>query len=522
MTSGTNWMGGRGHVKKAKGGLKLLERGGDPEQHFAKLRAVTSNLIVPDPPSRKTNSKATPFVSLKHAQLDTRGPVPVHAVTGAENDPIHSSSSALPHIIDKPNKPTKQSRLPELVETAVRNIESLDAKRAHINSIDARTLAGLDVTSRKRKYGIALDGQDQVASKPFYYPMKARPRAFAASPSPEPHIIMDTCAEQVEDMLSFGTPSDRQSTNGTQASTIHSNGQTQDEQTVERSQTMADAPPVSTMSAEPQSSTKEIEIPHTLYEDAFRAAAQTLKLQDALLGVQTNATLTPWITRSNKNDSEIRSFNLFAPAEVDILDGIPPDPEPRMAVTFQRDHKQNVSSGALDEENRLSVGNQTGNNSRQDHDRQAENSKVSDLPVRPHGKPRMGPPKGTKPPSTQIKPAGEIRTNSGRGSMALSPLDRYVLRSHPSHSRRTSDQVKLSSDHSNVHGKANDREPIVTTRSASKLDSVRIALDFASAESSPSPSQEIGLSLTTGEGNSRTIGLQLFDDHSQANVEADA
>ncbi|CAE6492029.1 unnamed protein product, partial [Rhizoctonia solani] len=509
--------------KKAKSGLKLLERGGNPEQHFAKLRAVTSNLIVPDPPTRKTSSKATPFVSLKHAQLDARGPVLVHAVTGAENNPIHSNSSVLPHVIDKPNKPTKQSRLPELVEAAVRNIESLDAKRAHINSIDARSLAGLDISSRKRKYGITLDGQGQVASKPFYYPIEARPRAFAVSPSPEPPIIVDTCAEQVEDMLSFGTQSDKQSTNGTQASTIHSNGQTWDEQTAERSQTATDALPISTISVEPQSSTKEIDIPPTLYEDAFRAAARTLKLQDALLGAQSNVTLTPWLASSSKNDREIRTFNLFAPAEVNVLDGIPPDPEPRMAVTFQRDHSLKiVLSGAPDEENRLNIGNQTGDNSRQGHDRQPENNKASDLPDRSHRKLGMDPSKGTKPPPTQIKPAGEIQTNPGRGSMALSPLDRYVLRSHPSHSRRTSDQVKLSPDHSNAHGKANDREPTGTTRSVPKLDSTRVAWEFASAESSPTSSQEIEVSLTTGEGNSRTIGLQLFDDHSQANVEADA
>lgn len=351
-----------------------------------------------------------------------------------------------------------------------------------------------------------------------------KPRTFAASPSPEPPIIVDTWAEQVEYMLSisFGTPSDKQSI-GTQASTIHSNGEIRDEET--------EAPPVSTLHAEPQSSTKEIgmstilcleptagnltilDIPPTLYEDAFRAAAQTLKLQDVLLGVQPNPTLTPWHTRSGENDSQVRAFNLFMPFEVNVLDGISPDPEPRMVVTFQGDY--NAQNSALDEENRLDNGNQTGNSS--NHNR---HTKASDLPTKSHEKPRMETPKGTEPSPPPKKPTGKSRSKSGRGSTAPSLLDTYVLRSHPSHSQRTSDQVKSSSGHSNVHGKADGREPVVTTQPVPRMNISRAALDFASAESSPSPSQDMEISLTTGDGRNRIIGLQLFDDH--AKVEADA
>ncbi|KDN50521.1 hypothetical protein RSAG8_01019, partial [Rhizoctonia solani AG-8 WAC10335] len=193
-----------------------------------------------------------------------------------------------------------------------------------------------------------------------------------------------------------------------------------------------------------------------------------------------------------------------------------------MAVTFPEDRDLgNRLSDASDKKNRLDIGNQTRSNSRQNRDWQAENNKGSDLPVMPHAKHRMETPKGTKPPPPPKEP-GKIRSRSGRGSMVPSPLDRYVLRSHPSHSRRTSDQVKLWSDHSNVHGEPDDREPIVTTQSAAKLDRTRAALDFASVESSPSPSQEIGVSLATGDGNNRTIGLQLFDDDPHADVEVDA
>ncbi|CAE6515839.1 unnamed protein product [Rhizoctonia solani] len=531
MPSGTNWMGGRGHVKKAKrqSGLKILEHGGNTEQHFAKLRAVTSNLIVQGQSNRDTSSKATPLVSFRHAQSDSQGPAPVHAAR-TEDDVIHPSASVFPRILDRPNKPTKQNRLSELMETAVKNIESLDAKRAHINSMDARSLAGLDIASRKRKYGVAPDGQGQVTSKPFYYPAGAKPRAFAASPSPEPLLMVDTCAGYVEDMLSFGTPSDKQSANGTQAPIIYSNGEVRDEQVVDQHQTNVNIPPVSTTPMEPQSSTNETDIPPTLYEDAFREAARTLKLQDALLGVQINTSLSPWHTRPNEDDSEIRTFNLFTPAQVNVPDGISFDPEPRTAITaFQEEWSPRTRlSAALGKENRLDIGNQIGSNLKQDlHDHNQQHAggdRASDLPVKPHEKPRLETPQGTKPPPPQPprKPTGKDRNNSGRGSIPLSPLDRCVLRSHPSRSRRISDPAALPSDHSNAHERSDGVEPIVTAKSVPSLGDSR-AIDFASAGSSPSSSQEIGVSLTTrddqGDGHHRTIGLQLFDDHPQADLE---
>ncbi|KAH7341814.1 hypothetical protein B0J17DRAFT_714980 [Rhizoctonia solani] len=455
-----------------------------------------------------------PIVSLKHAQSDSQGPVPVHAATRTEDDLTHLSSLVLPRVLDRPNKPTKKNHLPELMETVVRNIESLDAKRAHINSMDAKSLVGLDIASRKRKFGMALDDQGQITPKPFYYPFEAKSRAFAASPSPEPPIIVDTCAEHVEDMLSFGTPSDRQSTNGTQTS----NAEIRDEQMANRGQAIADTPPVSTTPAGSQSSTKEIDIPPNLYENAIRVAAQTLKLQDALLGVQTNTSLTPWHTRPNKDDSEVRAFNLFTSAQVNVLDGTPlnPNPNPRMEMAFQEERApQNKLSGAMDKENRLNIGKQT--RSSLGHDRQdhMEDKALND-PVMPHAKPRMETPKGAKPPASPKKPTRKARSNLGGGSMPPSPLNRYVLRSHPSHSRRTYNQVA----HSNNHREPDDQEPMVIAESVPRFDSARVALDFASVESSPSPSQGIGVSLTTGHGNSQVIVLPLFDDYPHADVDA--
>ncbi|KAG8764128.1 hypothetical protein FRC11_004616 [Ceratobasidium sp. 423] len=532
MPGGTNWMGGRGKKAKRQSGLKILEHGGNTEQHFARLRAVTSNLIVQDQSNGDTNSKATPLVSFKHAQSDSQGAVPVHAV--GTDGIIHPSASIPPRVLDRPNKPTKQNRLPELMETAVRNIESLDAKRAHINSIDARSLAGLDIASRKRKYGAAPDGQGQVTSKPFYYLVGAKPRAFAAS-SPEPPVVVDTCAGYDEDMLSFGTPSDKQSANGTQAPILCLNREVRDEQMADRRRTSADATPVSTTPAESQSSTKEIDIPPTLYEDSFRAAAQTLKLQDALLGVQTNTSLSPWHTRPTRpseNDSEIRAFNLFTPAQVNVLDGIPLDPEPRTAITFQGERNPKIRlSAAPDEENRLDIGNQIRSSlgDLRDHNQQhGENDKASDLPVKPHGKPRMETPQGTKPPPPQAprKRTGNNRNNFGRGSIPLGPLDRYVPRSHPGRSRRVSDPAPLPSDHSNAHGRLDHPEPIVAAKSVPSLGDSRATMDFGSVGSSPGSSQEIDVSLTTGDGQGdghhQTIGLQLFDDHPQAGLEMGA
>ncbi|CAE6450623.1 unnamed protein product [Rhizoctonia solani] len=515
MSNGTNWMGGRG--KKAKSGLKILERGANPEQHFAKLRAVTRNLIVNDPPNGGKISQLTPIVSLKHAQSDSQGPIPVHAAARTEDDFIHLSTSVLPRVLDRPNKPTKQNRLPKLMETAVRNIESLDAKRAHINSIDTKSLVGLDIASRKRKFGMALDGQGQTTSKPFYYPFEAKPRAFTTSPSPEPPIVVDTCAEHIEDMLSFGTPSDRQSTNGTPTPNVHSSGEIRDEQIANRSRAIADTPPLSTTPVGSQSSTKEIEIPPNLYENAFRVAAQTLKLQDALLGVQTNTSLAPWHTRPNKDDSEVRAFNLFTSTQVDVLDGTPLDPNPRTEMSFREERNLlNELSGAMVKENRLGIGNQTRSSLGQDQQGQTEDKALND-PVMPHVNSRVETPKGTKPPPLPPKkPTRKAQSNLGRGSMPPSPLDRYVFRSRPSHSRRTYGQVA----HSNNHRGPDDRELMVIAESVPRLDNARVTLDFASLESSPSPSQGFGVSLTTRH-DSRVIVLPLFDDRPQTDVDAE-
>jgi hypothetical protein len=66
---------------------------------------------------------AMPFVSFKHARSDSRRLVPIHAASGAltEDDLIHFGTLVLPHVLDKPSKPKKQNRLPELVERAVKN-----------------------------------------------------------------------------------------------------------------------------------------------------------------------------------------------------------------------------------------------------------------------------------------------------------------------------------------------------------------------------------------------------------------
>ncbi|CAE6410772.1 unnamed protein product [Rhizoctonia solani] len=446
------------------------------------------------------------FGSFKHAQSDSLRLVTVHATSGTEDDLIHSGASVLPRVLDRPKRPTRQNRLPELVERAVKNIESLDAKRACITAIDAKSLAGLDIASRKRKYGVAIDGRE--TSKPFYSPSEAvshqsgsqgplltmyavqEPRAFSTSPSPELPTIVDTCVEYVEDMLSFGTPSDRQSTSGTQITTIRLNGETWREQTASMGQTGNNSP-VSSVPEEAQSSVREIDIPPTLYEDAFRVAARTLKLQDALLTHQANASLTSYSTRPSEDDSGIRAFNLFTPVQINVLDRNTTDPEPRTMIRFQdRQNPKTRLSDTLGQENGLDVGNQPRNSltkDRQGPDQSWKKDSSSELLVSPHREPRLETPKGTNPPN-------------------------------PPQRRRTR---KIRS-HWNIHEKLAHRDPTAATKSAPKSDNPRVSLSFASAESTPSPSQVLGVSLTTGNSDRQTIGLQLFDGDPQVDVEMDA
>lgn len=169
----------------------------------------------------------------------------------------------------------------------------------------------------------------------------------------------------------------------------------------------------------------------------------------------------------------------------------------------------NELSGAMVEENRLGIGNQTRSSLGQDQQGQTEDKALNN-PVMPHVNSRVETPKGTKPPPLPPKkPTRKAQSNLGRGSMPPSPLDRYVFRSRPS-------QVA----HSNNHRGPDDRELMVIAESVPRLDNARVALDFASLESSPSPSQGFGVSLTTRH-DSRVIVLPLFDDRPQTDVHAE-
>ncbi|GAB1521887.1 hypothetical protein RhiTH_004986 [Rhizoctonia solani] len=345
--------------------------------------------------------------------------------------------------------------------------------------MDAKNLAGLDIASRKRRYGIALE--DQETPEPCYYPAEAV--------SPGLPTEADTCVECIEDMLSFGSPNDEQ---GMQATTDQSTEEAQNER-------MADIPP-------------------TLYEDALRIATQTLISQGILPVHQSNGYPEYHPMQPSEDDSQARIFNLFAPAQVNVLDGNTTDPEPKMAPSFQDQRNPRTRlSDAPGKGHGLDIGNQiipSLMRDRQGRNHSLKRDGSSDSPSKVHGKPSLKTPEGTNSlNSPQTRPAGKFHSNSGSGTMSSSPLDKYALRSHPIHRRHTSGLIPLSPGYSNSHGKLANRDLAAATKRTPNLDNCYVSFNFASAESTPSPSQEPDSPLTTEEGSRRKIGLRLFDDY---------
>ncbi|QRW17899.1 hypothetical protein RhiXN_02823 [Rhizoctonia solani] len=445
-------------TKKAKraSGLKISEHGANTEHHFAKLRVTARNLVVQDQPNRGPIPKSTSFVSFKHAQSDYLQSELIHAALGTEGDFIHSSTRFSPAFWKDQTSQQSKTDSP---------IESLDTKRAQIIAMDAKNLAGLDIASRKR-----------------------RSHAFISSSSPGLPTEADTCVECIEDMLSFGSPNDEQ---GMQATTDQSTEEAQNER-------MADIPP-------------------TLYEDALRVATQTLITRHSTgSSIQRIPEYHPM--QPSEDDSQARIFNLFAPAQVNVLDGNTTDPEPKMAPSFQDQRNPRTRlSDAPGKGHGLDIGNQiipSLMRDRQGRNHSLKRDGSSDSPSKVHGKPSLKTPEGTNSlNSPQTRPAGKFHSNSGSGTMSSSPLDKYALRSHPIHRRHTSGLIPLSPGYSNSHGKLANRDLAAATKRTPNLDNCYVSFNFASAESTPSPSQEPDSPLTTEEGSRRKIGLRLFDDY---------
>ncbi|KAF8688980.1 hypothetical protein RHS03_09190, partial [Rhizoctonia solani] len=373
--------------------------------------------------------------------------------------------------------------------------------------MDAKNLAGLDIASRKRRYGIALE--DQETPEPCYYPAEAESRAFISSSSPGLPTEADTCVECIEDMLSFGSPNDEQ---GMQATTDQSTEEAQNERMAGTEQ-MINSPVDS-----PGRVNSLSNIPPTLYEDALRIATQTLISQGILPVHQSNGYPEYHPMQPSEDDSQARIFNLFAPAQVNVLDGNTTDPEPKMAPSFQDQRNPRTRlSDAPGKGHGLDIGNQiipSLMRDRQGRNHSLKRDGSSDSPSKVHGKPSLKTPEGTNSlNSPQTRPAGKFHSNSGSGTMSSSPLDKYALRSHPIHRRHTSGLIPLSPGYSNSHEKLANRDLAAATKRTPNLDNCCVSFNFASAESTPSPSQEPDSPLTTKEGSRRKIGLRLFDDY---------
>lgn len=87
-----------------------LERG--PKEHFAKQRVINYSQTTQATPNT-SNPRHAPIVTLKHAQrqgLEQQTP----------GETLLKISRIAPNVMDKPNKPTKQSRLLDLMDSKIR------------------------------------------------------------------------------------------------------------------------------------------------------------------------------------------------------------------------------------------------------------------------------------------------------------------------------------------------------------------------------------------------------------------
>ncbi|KAG9104346.1 hypothetical protein FRC06_003392 [Ceratobasidium sp. 370] len=170
MSAGVNYVGGRGRIAPRQS--KDIER--VPKEHFAKQRFIDYTQTAQGVLNTQ-NAKPVFTMSFKHApknDLEHNRTFPrTTSTTGTQ-----PGTSFGPHVASRPNKPTKQSKLLEMMDSEIRQgelgaffprywlqgtpwaDESFDASRSRISTMDTKRFAGLDVLPRKRKVGINRQG----------------------------------------------------------------------------------------------------------------------------------------------------------------------------------------------------------------------------------------------------------------------------------------------------------------------------------------------------------------------------
>ncbi|KAG8783277.1 hypothetical protein FRC12_019881, partial [Ceratobasidium sp. 428] len=333
MSAGVNYVGGRGRIAPRQ--FRNTER--LSKEHFAKQRFIDYTQTAQDV-SNTPNIKPLPNISLKHALQDFQehGGDFNKAVTSTSGSQFSSCFS--PRVATAPSKPTKQSKLLEMMDSEIRRDESFDASRSRISTMDVKSFVGLDIYSRKRK---------ATCTKRL---TNAKPRAFILSPTKEPTNTQLTQSSNSEEMLTFDTPSItaevKASQRSNQASLVEKPNKTGERNTTGFA-TRHDYSQDQVLPVSPIMSPN-------LWEKAYSVATQVLGLPCLVTSPESpvlvqdippNCGVDHWmalhrhISLSPKDNGSICAFNLVVPAPRDIHRGVSAEPDDT-AVTVSTESLQ--------------------------------------------------------------------------------------------------------------------------------------------------------------------------------------
>jgi hypothetical protein len=251
----------------------------------------------------------------------------------------------------------------------------------------------------------------------------------------------------------------------------------------------------------------------------------------ACMGTLTYAGPNQWShsnrsAQPNQDDSSIRTFNLFAPAQANVPNGTAVEPGPRMELTFREERNPEIycldandtrDEPLIDELERAILTQNT-----DVHDRHTEIQDPSMFSPGAHENFGMGATKATKSRATR-----KVRRNRGRGSVSPSAFNIYAHPSHCDNLQRSWDLASLSSEvlvtcGSQVQGDPKDIGSSTIAKPKEHVyrhGSVRTLSAESGASSASYSSQENQVSLAIDPNNSHTIGLRLFSDHSDIELD---
>lgn len=244
-----------------------------------------------------------------------------------------------------------------------------------------------------------------------------------------------------------------------------------------------------------------------LYEDAVRAAAQVLSLPNDLFPFVYGGVSNRVGPEPRQDDTEIRAFNLFAAPPIDIP-GTPAKREPKIIPTPLEEEypKDRLSDRSSAGESGNYSGQERLTQERQVQVQRMETRDNSTISLETHAEPGR---EATN--ANQLRRSREAR---GRWLVPPGPFDDYVDTSHCDKSQRSWDQEPISS------GVLATYASVVRGIPKSGGSNALVKFEEYSAGSGESchSSQESHISQEGSFNNHRKIGLNLFSDHSDAEM----